>query len=386
MAAFVVSIEKVTATFDTTAGVVNTTVNLSKGQDETKCVPFCTILATSNGADRRANDAAGLEMIDNSGTPAVRVHRASTSTVPSLSVEIFVIEFGSNVTVQQGSVALTGTTANDTLTAITEANSFCIFSQLATAATGDGMDDMFVQARFGSTTSVDFDRRAAGGPDWTIYWYVVESDGSDFLTEYVNDDWTSAETGPTGLTLSNTIALANAFVVSTYETAETLDDMIDGIINVALTGTTTLTWYRNNGGTPASVGTLGAWVVRGSATEFDVQRFALDLAASTTNDQTVTAIDQAKAVILSSGNVGVGAWSVDSSINGDDIEDRHNSLVFTSNTNVRAQQRLAEASGGADSRLRFEVIEFELEGAPPAGANRLLLLNPPGLDGGFGGL
>ena len=368
MAAFIVSIEKISTTFDTSTGSTSNTVNLSKGQDETKCVPFCTNYVTTPGSDFRNDDLVGLEMIDNAGTPAVKVHRWGVAA-SAVHVDIFVIEFGSNVTIQQGSVALTGTTAASTITAITTANSFCVFSQVGSTGTGsDDFNDMFVRASFGSTTSVDFARQAAGVPDWTVYWYVVESDGSDFLTEYVNDSWTSAETGPTGLTLSNTISLTDAFVVSTYETAHGTDDMANAICNVALTGTTTLTWYRNNGTTPNTTGTLGAWVIRGSSTEFNVQRFAVDLAASTTNDQTITAIDQTQAVVLNSNNVSGGTWSIDSSTTGADVQTRRNSLVFTSTTNVRAQQQAASASGGADSRLRFEVVEFEIEGAPPTGA------------------
>lgn len=363
MAAFIVSIEKVSTTFTATAGVTSNTVNLSKSQDETKCVPFCTNYVTTTGGDIRNNDFVGLEMIDNAGTPAVKIHRyALAAPASAIHVDIFVIEFGSNVTVQQGSSSLTGTTVSGTISAITLANSFCVFSQVGSTATGsDDANDTFVQARFGSTTSVDFDRRSGGVPDWTIYWYVVESNGADFLTEYVNDSWANSESGPTGLTLSNIIALADAFVIASYESAHNSDDMEESVVNVALTGTTTLTWYRNNGGSLSASGTIGVWVVRGSSTEFNVQRFALDLAASTTNDQMISAIDQTQAVVINSSNISGGTWSVDSSTTGSDFETRRNSLVFTSTTNVRAQQQSASASGGTDSRLRFEVVEFEFE-------------------------
>ena len=357
--AFVVSVEQVTATFDTTAGATSQTVNLSKGQDETKCAAWYTCRATAAGSDIKANDFFACEMIDNGGTPAVRVHRhaLAATTVSERVVEVFVVEFSAAVTVQQGSVSLTGTTVSDTISSITQTNAFAIFGQVnRSTSSGDDFDDAFIQCKFASDTSIQFDRRAGGTPDWDIYYYVIESNGTDFTTEYVEDSWTTNETGPTNLTIS-AVTLANSFVIPTYETSEGADDMLDGICNVALTGTTTLTWYRDSGTTPNATGTIGAWVVSSDSSGCEVQRFAIDRGSGTTDDTTITEVVEANSVIISSNYIGGGAWSIDNTTGGANFEDRVNTLTFTSSTNVRAQQQTTEASGGT-GKMRFEVVEF----------------------------
>jgi hypothetical protein len=114
---------------------------------------------------------------------------------------------------------------------------------------------------------------------------------ADFLTEYITADPGSTDSS-TAHTLSNSVTLANAFAVTSYESAHTTNDMREAMMNFALTGATTLTSYRDGNPAPNSAITIGCWVVRAGGTEFDVQRFAVDLAAATTNDTTVTEIDQ----------------------------------------------------------------------------------------------
>lgn len=376
MAAFVKSVEHVTTTFNTSQSPVSNTINLSKGQDETKCVPYFTARATTSGADERDNDFFGAEMIDNAGTPAVRVHRdgAGVST-GSRFLDIFVVEFGDNVTVKQGTSSLTTTSSNAALSpAIVLANSFCVFSQVAIGGGGGGDDwnDACVQASFSSTTQVDFERRAGGNADWTIYWYVVESDGIDFLTEYVTFSWAGSDQ-TSARTLTNTVTLANAFVMNSWESSEPSDDQRDALCNVELTGTTTLTWFRDSSGV-AETGTLGCWVVRTDTAGAGVQRVADDLAASTTNDTDITAIDEARSIIVNSGMASGGGWGVDQSTAGANVEDRTNSLSFLDSDTVRAQQQQAEAANGV-GLFRYEVIEFELEVLLP-GDLPILLMQP----------
>jgi len=221
MAAFVKSVEHFTHSYGTTAGVTSNTVNLTKGQDETKCVPFYTAHTTGSGTNLRNNDFFACEMIDNSGTPAVKIHRNAATTVSDKDLSVYVVEFGSNVTVQQGSVDITGITVSDTITAIVEANSFAVFSQFISGSQQSALfGEAMVRCFFGSTTSIDFDRELSNNIDWTIHWYVVESDGTDFLTEYVEDSWTGSETGPTNLTLSNAITLEDAFVINSHTSSD----------------------------------------------------------------------------------------------------------------------------------------------------------------------
>lgn len=377
MAAFVKSVETISTTISDSASLQTVTVNLSKGQDETKCVPFYSIYFTSAGSDDiRNNNFISVEMVDNSGTPAARIRRqGGGGTNGSLSVVVHVVEFGSNVTVQQGGpVSLTGSSATATISSVTQANAFVVFNQHAASTSGsDDWNDSYVQASFNSDTEIAFERRSSGNPDWEIYWYVVESDGVDFQTEYVEVSWTSSQTGPTNQTLSNSVTLANAFIICSYETAELSDDPRDAFVNFALTGTTTLTWYRNHGGSPSASGTYGVWVVRSDSDGCAVQRFATDVDGALTNDQSITEVDADKAVVIPSQNVGGPTYPITSTTSGGLNSDLMTQLDFTSTTNVRLIREATTSPAGSNNNVRFEVIEFELESEGPAPIERSAL-------------
>lgn len=382
MAAFVKSVEIFTTTFTAASSLLTNTVNLTKSQDETKCVPFYVMRFTSEATsdDAKTKFGVSIEMIDNSGTPAARVRWRGVGASGNVTVEVTIVEFGANVTIQQNStaVSLTGTSVTDSITAVADVdNAFIVFTQHGAASdNADDFDDFCIQARFNSTIEIQFERRASGAPDWEIYWYVVESDGTDFLTEYVDDDFGATEAGPTAITLTNSVTLANAFIVCTYESGHPTDDMEEGSCNMALTGTTTLTWYRDHGDVLADgAGTIGVWVVRASATEFDVQRFATDVDGQLTTSQSITEIDEARTIVLPSQHVGFGsAWMINSSAGSTRTDNYRTDAIITSTTNVDLV-RLADTSViGNNNNYRFEVIEFELESAAAALVPMLPLL------------
>ncbi len=364
MANFVVSVEKIQATL-TAAG--STTVDLSKSQDEAKCVPFYTHKFTVDGSDVRHNNAASLTMVDNSGTPAVQVDWFPIATTGTIVLEIFVVEFGSNITIQTGLINFTdaGSTGVDTITAVVLDNSFIHFTAEAVGTTNDDFEDACCQASFNSTTQVQFERLNVGPPEWDIRYYVVESDGTDFTTEYVEDSWTSSETGPTVAGTITAVTLAKAFLICTYESGDAGDDARESIVNHALTSTTELTWYRNHDGTPAGDGTIGVWVVSTTGTEFSVERVAADVddATNTTFTETITEIDQTKAILLHSHGQMAAAHPISSEASGLPVDNMMNSLVFASDTSVTLSRLDTADISGANNIVRFEVVEFELESA-----------------------
>ena len=371
MAAFVVSVEKIQTTFPNDSALQTNTVNLSKGQDETQCVPMCWSMrfTTTGSTDRRSNNTISIEMIDNSGTAAARVIRQGVNTPGAVTVEITVVEFGSNVTVQQNSTALgiTGTSHTENITAVGALDrAFVVFNYHADgSSSSDDWNDFCIQVDFNSTSQLRFDRRAGGAPDWLLFYYVVESDGSDFLTEYFEFSWASADNGPTNHTLTNSVGdLADAFLVCSYENSEGEDDLRDAAANFALTGVTTLTWYRDHTATPASTGTFGVWTVRASSTEFAVQRFATDVDGQLITNQSITTVDDDKALVLHNDSSSGGAWAIDSTLIGStDISDRQTTVVLQATNNVRLQRQADTTLDGSNNNIRFEVIEFELEGA-----------------------
>ena len=367
MAAFVKSVERFTTAFPASTQLQTNTINLTKGQDETKCVPFYTKRLTGSSGDTRPDNAVSVEMIDNGGTPAARVRRQCTRIGPnSAVVEVTIVEFESTVTVQQGNTSLTDLTATATITSVNQGNAFVTFTQHSlTDSAVDDWDDTLIQARFNSNTQIQFDRRAAGDPDWEVYWYVVESNGTDFQTEYVEYSWASGETGPTNRTLSNSVTLANSFLICSYESAEISDDMRDATVNFALTGTTTLTFYRNHGGSPSGTGTMGVWVVRSDSNGCTVQRLATDVDGQTTTNQTITTVDLAATAIIPSQNVGLGEWPINSDTGGNDIHDLQTTIVPTTSTNVALTRQALTTVQGSNNFIRYEVVYFSIAGAGP---------------------
>ncbi len=360
MANFVKSVERITTSF-TADGT--TTVDLGKGQDETQCVPFITCRNTGTGVnDSFGNRGVRAIAVDNSGTAAIQFDFNADGTVNTVTVECFVVEYGSNVTIQTGGFDLTdtGSTGVATITAVVLANSFITFTQEASAGTSDDFGDSYIQAGFNSTTQIQLERRIGGGPDWNIRWYVIESDGTDFTTEYIEHDWTSDETAPTAAITS--VTTTKAFLVCSYEASEPSDDPSDAHYNHVITSATVLTSHGEAGNTiPAC--TSGIWVVKTTGTEFSVQRFDTLVSTSASTTETITEIDQDKAIILGSSNLGILQGLPQLGGTAGEGNDLHNqTLIFSSDTQVTCQRASADDPTGTNN-TRYEVVEFELEAA-----------------------
>ncbi len=365
MAAFVKSVERVTVSFTNTSGSNTQTVALTKGQDPDQCVPLSTILRfTGAGQDQRANNCVGVDIYDNAGTATVDVNRTITSSGGWADVEICVVEFADTVTVQKGTASLTGTSATATITAVNQDNAFAIVTAEAqTTGSGDDFNDYYIQAKFNSNTQLGFTRRASGNPDWDIYWYVVESNGTDFQTEYLEINGGQVETGPTNVSLTNSVNLDHSFIICSYESSEVSDDQRDATWSFALTGTTTLTYYRNNGSFPSAEATFGIWVVRSDSDGCNVQRFATDVDGQTTTNQAITSVDTDFAAIAVGHTAGQGVWPINSSTNGTDNYRYQSTITITSATNVALQRFSQTSVAGSNNFIRYEVVEFGEAGA-----------------------
>ncbi len=367
MAAFVKSVERFSISL-TGGGTLTNTADLTKDQDLSKTVAFCT--ARSHGAssaDYRTNNMYAVKVFDDAGTKKVEAKKVTRGTDVADGVcEVMVVEFGQNVTVQKGEdLFLGGTSVTQTITSVNQGNAFVLFSYYGTGDGFDHFNDAMVLAKFNSNTELQFQRTAAGTPDAYIHWAVVESNGTDFQTEYVTFSPAASATGPTNVTLSNSVTLANSFIVPSYESSETSDDLRDACFNMALTGSTTLTYYRNHGGTPAAAASMGVWVVRSNSSGCAVQRFATDVDGQTTTDQTISAVDLDKAVIFSGHHIGIGDWPITSTTSGTNVEAFQTSIALTSTTNVRTQRRQTFSVAGSNNFVRYEVVEFELESTGP---------------------
>ncbi len=363
MAAVVKSRENVSVSLTGTAGIETQTVNLTKGQDHTKCTPLgVTMRFTSNATDARANNAAAVELIDNSGTAAVKVSRQGSSTRGAVVVEVEVIEWGSNVTVQSGSSSLTGSSVTATISSVNTDRSFIIPTCLSNGASGDRFTSFFVSSKFNSSTQIVFHKGGSQNPDWTVYWYVVTSDNGDFEVEHCEYSLPGGTGNSVTYDLSNTVNLDHAFIVATIESRTSTDDMLNAIWGTYFSSTSQLTSIRNGSTYGAN---FRVAVVRGSSSEFTVQRYSPYCGLTTTTNQTITTVDLDKATLISqTPHISQGSWFLNNSTAGNDVDDYQTALTLTSTTNARAQRRTG-IRNDANNNLYFEVVEFELEGGGP---------------------
>ncbi len=361
MAAFVKSVEEVTVSFTSTTGLQLQTAALTKSQDPAKCVPFITARFTSTGSPRvTRNNLVSVEIVDDGGTPTVEARRNGQSTVGALTCVIYIVEFADAVTVQKGTLTKSGTSATAAISSVNQGNSFLAFNYHAGAGSAGASSEVATALGFfASNTQIEFNRAFRTDYDLEIAWYVVESNGTDFNVEYIEYNYGSSETGPTNVALSNSVSLGNSFIVPNFELFDYTDRVRDWAFNWALTGTSQITFYRNSG-TPNRSGTAGVFVVRSNAAGVNTQRLDTDVGSTPTTNETVTAVDTDKAVLIAGGHVSsFSTFSPTSDIAGNDLWRHSTTLDLTSTTNVQLQ-RNSQDLAGPNNIARYELVEFEI--------------------------
>lgn len=190
----VVSVEKIVIDF---AGALTKTVNLTKGQDETQSVPFYSIRADQTwNVDEVAVHMVQIDIIDNAGTPAVKIDRKANP--PDLQVIIYVVEFNSDISIQRIThTSITGTlqTWTASCTAVDQTKAFLLYSAMPTsAAAGDDINDAFIRVKFNSNTEIGI-ARDYGTPGMAItglVWVIEDTSGNHFDVQAVSENFTSA--------------------------------------------------------------------------------------------------------------------------------------------------------------------------------------------------
>ena len=360
------SVEYVTVSVTATAEPV--TVNLSKGQDETQCVPFFSCRTTGGVTDQHQDRLGHVEIIDNAGTPAVRVTASARVDDETTIFQVFVIEWDSSITVQQVAV----TTLDDTVQTVNitisdvldQTTAFFLYSYQYTSppTSDDDWNDAFVRNTWNgaSTTSITLVRRSTAG-DCNGTLYVVSCASTEFTVEHIEIITGATVTSATAT--AATVVMADTFLVHSYETTEGADDMRDGAWQCDLQDTTTVRVRRTNAGSPSAASRHWIQVVEAQGNEWDVQRNdALTLATAPTTD-TITAIDQARSWINCLDHTGHPA-SVgrNNSVNGNDIDGTRSAADFSADNTVRYQKRSANVNNDIVS---YEVVQFEALGPVP---------------------
>jgi len=346
-----------------TAASEPVTTNLTKGQDETQCVPFYSVRTTGAVVDANENFLGQVEIIDNAGTPAVRVSASARTDANTSVFQIFVVEWDISINVQQ--IAVTGFTNAVTTLVVNiaevdvQTSAFLIYSYQYTSppASNDDYEDAFVRVRFNgaSTTQVQLSRRDTDSTvNGTLY--VVDCDFIEFTVRHAEVSTAAREDIALSINIPATV-LADSFILHSYDTGEGGDDPVDGAWMADLEDTTTVRLRRTNAGVASANSTHSVAVVECQNSQWDVQRGQVTMALATETD-TITAIDQARSIISlldhSSHPRSIGRCNSASGGIQDDIQ---TGADFSANTTVRLRQRVATV---INDILNYEVIQFVL--------------------------
>lgn len=189
------SVEHITATF---TSETSQTINLTQGQDYTRCVPFMTYRHLGSGAvdPNTIARAFRIDMIDNGGTPAVVIDRGGNTQ--SFEVSVYVVEFNEDIRVQK--VAWEDATPDDWTArsysipeTVDLTKTFIVSTMRTNGAEGNDICDIMARAYFTDADTLTIYR--AGNfmnmPALGIA-YIVEDLTDDHFTVQTVTAWTAA--------------------------------------------------------------------------------------------------------------------------------------------------------------------------------------------------
>jgi len=357
------SVEFVEVTLDATLEPV--TVNLSKSQDETKCVPWVTSRAAGTLTDQHQDRMVHVEIIDNAGTPAVRCTASARVDNDDSLIKIFIVEFDSSINVQQLAFTMTGTSTTVSPASvgadINEAFVVASYEYTSPPASDDDWNDALVRLVLTTTTNVNVSRNGSGGTiEGTVY--VVDCDSDEWFTHHHDESFVATTTTirTKNIDFSPTVVMADCFTLHSYETDEATDDMKDAIWSAHLESTTEVQFERNQGATSnsnSSEHTLQ--IVECANNEYDVQRNTtfLSSGASAITNQSITAVDRTRSVAHHcSGCAGDTVRPpTNSSTSGNDAFLMIQSAILSADDNLQFERN---GTGFSASRIYWEVIQF----------------------------
>lgn len=173
--------------FDVTFTTPNVTVsiNMTKGQNYTNCVPFFTCRGNSNYWDSRLVDVYFSEGVVN--------FRRWVDRGVDHYVKCYVVEFNPDqIKVQQGSFSLTAGSTTHTITlplTLSNTNKAAMTFGWVTNDTAQHTSRSFVRGRVVSTTSIDFYRYSSTS-SLNGHWFLFEDKNDNFKVTHLYNNFT----------------------------------------------------------------------------------------------------------------------------------------------------------------------------------------------------
>jgi hypothetical protein len=352
------SIERVTVDWDATSEPV--TQNLSKNQDETQCVPFFTKrLVSGSLADDFRERTMKVEMIDNAGTPAVRVSAAGKSDADDHRIECYVVEFQSSITVQQvdADIADASGSANITIDDVSnQTSAFFLYSyQYTHGSAQDRPDYACVRPIWNgaSTTSVTIERTGTTGTiDGTLY--VVSCSSSEFSVQH-RDISVAATDELTNDTIT-AVQPASSFLLTHFRSSEAEDDPLDWSLVADLSTATNVRVRRSIAGASNAAANVGVQVVTALGGQWSVHRGDFTTTSNLTEQTVISAVDLTRALVKT-GTHESGLNSLGTSdLTAGTIIDEVGPAAYLSATNTITWVRESVSETG--NTIPYEVIQF----------------------------
>ena len=244
------------------SGVTSASVNLTKGQDITNCVPF----ASSTLTDTNARFARVLTDISfQTGPDRVTVQRDSGTGTTSVGVHV--VEFDpAFVNVHQGTFAnalSAGQPTTSGIPAVALAKAAVVFYYRFDDDTGaNEYGHVALAGWFGSTTQLNWQRNDASLGSINGHYYVFEAINNEFAVQALSFSMAASATSASS-TLPTPVARDRSFVIASYRTAYADDDSEDGQFRISLPDSSTVLASRSFGGGSGSnlISDIRAFVV-----------------------------------------------------------------------------------------------------------------------------
>jgi len=349
--AHVVSTEHVTLTLS--GGATTGSVNLTKGQDLSKCVPVVT--AQYGGNDD--TDSKAVELDFAAGPDRLTgARRVGTNDV---TLEIDVEEFSSDVTIQKGTFAFSSSDSDSvTITAVSLTKAYLRFYYQFDAAPPDTWNDIAIEGRLDATTTADFERDAGGSTDLSGTFWVIEETGlSNWTVQQVAWDLTDAET--ISVAIVTAFVMAKSFLVSSYQTDVADDDSDEGAVVIELVNADRLRFEREFA---ANVVTGTGFLVESDAADFNVQRGSTALADGTLSaTEAITMVDLDRTILNPIQNPGFGPVGSSDTFSSFDMDTVYPAITF----NDAEELLVSRLDDDADCRYAWEVVSWDrVQGTP----------------------
>lgn len=214
MSQLAVSVEFVELFMDSSSSEVTASVELTKGQDISNCVPFVSWYCGNEYFDEQFSDI----WFTDTGTPTINAERADYGT-SDIYIKAYVVEFDpEKVKVYQGDIPSPVTYNVETPVTITSGTfdqsrtAMVFYHKAAGAPNADYLSQHTIRGRVNSDgTTLSFIKELSSSATHTGHYYAFESIDEDFMVEHYTGSFSTAFAYEIGV-----YDWHNTFILSSY--------------------------------------------------------------------------------------------------------------------------------------------------------------------------